>query len=311
MRLISFDIGIKNLAYVVFDINENTLNIIEWNIVNLLDDNLPVAHCNCKNTTNKEICNKPAKYTKNNCNYCEKHAKKNTLFLIRPKNRQLNSLKKMKMEELLKLQEECNMTGEETQRKQIKKDIVEKLDGFFKEKCYDTIELVKNKTSDNTDLITIGKNIKKILNNIKNFENVTDVIIENQYSSLAIRMRTIQGMLTQYFIMKNENINIEYISSQNKLKIFNMVDSTQAENVFTNMAIQPDAAKKIKEKYKKNKTDSIKHTHLILENNDSIFVWKSLFENNKKKDDLSDCFLQAIWFLVDKNKIKINGHKIH
>ena len=61
--------------------------------------------------------------------------------------------------------------------------------------------------------------------------------------------------------------------------------------------------KEKKEKYKKNKSDSIKHTHYILENNSVFMNWKPFFEESKKQDDLSDCFLQAIWFLFDKSKI--------
>lgn len=43
------------------------------------------------------------------------------------------------------------------------------------------------------------------------------VIIENQIGPLANKMKTIQGMLTQYFIMHNVE-TIEFISSSNKLK---------------------------------------------------------------------------------------------
>ena len=36
-------------------------------------------------------------------------------------------------------------------------------------------------------------------------------------SLIATRMKTIQGMLAQYFIMRDNNIQIEFISSTNKL----------------------------------------------------------------------------------------------
>ena len=46
------------------------------------------------------------------------------------------------------------------------------------------------------------------------------VIIENQISTIASRMKTLQGMISQYFIMKGIP-SIEFISSINKLKIIN------------------------------------------------------------------------------------------
>ena len=38
MKIISFDVGIKNLAYVIFDCSENDLTIVDWDIICLVDD---------------------------------------------------------------------------------------------------------------------------------------------------------------------------------------------------------------------------------------------------------------------------------
>ena len=48
------------------------------------------------------------------------------------------------------------------------------------------------------------------------FSQLHYVIIENQISPIANRMKSIQGMLTQYFITKDVP-HIEYISAINKL----------------------------------------------------------------------------------------------
>jgi hypothetical protein len=91
-------------------------------------------------------------------------------------------------------------------------------------------------------------------------------------------MKTIQGMLAQYFIMKfNDNIHISFVSSQNKLKDFTPRD---IEN---------------KNSYKEHKSDAIYYTNQILTNNPNMGSWE--FTSSKKKDDLADCFLQAIWYL--------------
>ena len=56
MKVISFDVGIKNMAYCIFDISSNISQypkIIEWNILNLLninDEPIPL----CKQLTSKK-----------------------------------------------------------------------------------------------------------------------------------------------------------------------------------------------------------------------------------------------------------------
>jgi hypothetical protein len=47
--------------------------------------------------------------------------------------------------------------------------------------------------------------------------NIDFILIENQIGPIANRMNSIQGMLTQYFIMKGL-YNIKYVSASNKLK---------------------------------------------------------------------------------------------
>ena len=67
MKILSFDIGIKNLAYVLLE-HDNEKNeaftICKWDIINLCN-----AIPSCTN------CKKPAKYTKNDIYYCRLHAK--------------------------------------------------------------------------------------------------------------------------------------------------------------------------------------------------------------------------------------------
>lgn len=38
MKIISFDVGIKNLAYVVIECDESQFNIVDWDIICLVDD---------------------------------------------------------------------------------------------------------------------------------------------------------------------------------------------------------------------------------------------------------------------------------
>ena len=136
--------------------------------------------------------------------------------------------------------------------------------------------------------------MKLLLDEIKDIDKVDYILIENQISPIANRMKTIQGMLAQYFIMKiGNNVNIFFISSQNKLKLFKQ---NKVEDV---------KKKKKDQNYSINKKDSIFYTIEILKNNIQLMNWLPLL-STKKKDDLSDCFLQCIWYLTFLNLIKIN-----
>ena len=103
---------------------------------------------------------------------------------------------------------------------------------------------------------------------------ISNVIIENQISPIANRMKTIQGMIAQYFIMRNEDIQIDFISAGNKLK---------------------DCDIELKSKYSDRKKLSIQ---VCLDNIDE--EWNSFFKSHSKKDDLADSFLQGLWFINNK-----------
>jgi hypothetical protein len=309
MKIISFDVGIKNLAYCIFNIENpgSPITIENWNVLNLLDDKPNVVSCNCKLVQKKKsfahalpVCGKKAKFKKNDLYYCEKHAKLSGFFLP---NKECSpaSLKKMKIENLQSLGNKYGVFLPEnvgtisfTPLEQIsipttKKGYLEKMLAFFEKKTLEIIKPTKNKTANDTDLVCIGKNMKKLLDEIPGIEQITHVIIENQISTIATRMKTIQGMCAQYFIMKcSQNVVVEFISSINKLKDFK--NKTVLEN---------DSSKTA---YKQHKKDGITFCKEFIENNLQFSQWKQCLETIKK-DDLADSFLQGIWYLKNKNII--------
>ena len=95
-------------------------------------------------------------------------------------------------------------------------------------------------------------------------------------------------MIAQYFIMNNNYKNIEFISSINKLKINN----TNKEN--TNKTEKTND-------YKSRKKQGISKCLEILTTDHRFTNKIEFFNNHKKKDDLSDCFLQGLWFIINKN----------
>ena len=133
-------------------------------------------------------------------------------------------------------------------------------------------------------LIEIGINLKLEMDLLFKDIKIDTVIIENQISPIANRMKTLQGMMAQYFIMNNVN-DIHFISASNKLKDFLANKQTT---------------------YSERKKKGIEVCEELLLNNEKISEHITLFENSKKKDDLADCFLQGLWFLKEKRLIQEN-----
>ena len=143
------------------------------------------------------------------------------------------------------------------------------------------------------DLITYGRNLMKHLDAIlypvaSSASNVIDMmIVENQISTLASRMKTLQGMITQYFIMKQVP-QIEFISASCKLKLF--TDSQMSYDDEMNIDASTYADRK------KSGIVVCRSLGEISRKHQSDFAkWMACFENHKKKDDLADCFLQGLW----------------
>ena len=95
-------------------------------------------------------------------------------------------------------------------------------------------------------------------------------------------MKSIQGMITQYFIMKNIT-NITFVSSANKLKRFISEKTT----------------------YDERKKLGINITKDILEKSETNVEWIDIITTHKKRDDLADSFLQVLWFLEHNQLINI------
>ena len=71
MKIISFDVGIKNMAYCIFDLSLNTtISISQWNVLNLIDQPQgSVIHtCNCMVEIKKTKQQKKKKYFQRNKN---------------------------------------------------------------------------------------------------------------------------------------------------------------------------------------------------------------------------------------------------
>lgn len=289
MKILSFDVGIKNLAICLLKSNDNSsknklekyvskkdnnkLNVIilDWQ---LLDLSPTVTHkCSCKKKNSTELCGLTACYKdfNNNC-YCKRHAKSSE-YLIPDTKLNSNQLKRNSLKKLNEIIDLYNI--KDTKELKTKDQIIDAIEKYKNNHFLSHIE--KDSFKANKDsLISLCRIMTQKLDALYSsnedlYKDIDIVLIENQIGKIAVRMKSIQGMLTQYFVGRGIQ-NIEYVSSMNKLKNF-------CENKNMN--------------YKERKAESI----VVTRNQIELYNpnWLDFFNNFSKKDDLADCFLQALW----------------
>jgi hypothetical protein len=271
MHILSIDVGIKNLALCLLSSEKE---IVMWDVLNISCEDVPQTNTEC--STKCSLCKNNAKYRKNETLYCLRHSKE-TAYLLPTKDLLPSKIEKMKLQQLKELVETYGFdTSSIEKTKKLKADYI----SLIKSNLLDPVaesssESTKTKASE-ISLVTISRIMTDKLDRLlQNGPTIDAIIIENQISPIATRMTSIQGMLTQYFIMKNREQQIQYISAKNKLKAFD-VD---------------------KECYKDRKKSGIEICKTLLEKQDE---WCAFFMKHKKKDDLADCYLQGIWYIDNK-----------
>jgi hypothetical protein len=218
-------------------------------------------------------CIKNGKYFKSNNYYCKIHAKKYN-FKIPTKEYNLKVIKKLKINQMKTVAINYDLSYNKTYRK---KNFLELFEKDLSNNYFNTIAFVNTMK---ISLVTYGKHLKEAFNK-KKWGKLDFVLVENQIGPLALRMKTLQGMIMQHFIEKD--FNVLEISPSNKLKDFLGNKKTT---------------------YTERKKESIKITQNILLKEFLINKWLSHFNTHKKKDDLADSFLQGLWYFKKHKLIK-------
>jgi len=129
---------------------------------------------------------------------------------------------------------------------------------------------------------------------------VDTVVIEKQ-PSFNPKMRIIAGCLQTYFYIRgvidkpiNPINSVEFFSPKHKLKCY-----TGPE-----LDISSKNGKIVKGKYAQTKKMGVAIAYVKLEEYTESPEMIKLFENSKKKDDLSDCYLQALTYSLFKTQSK-------
>jgi hypothetical protein len=270
MKILSIDVGIKNLAYCLVNFENDEISIDSWDIINICQDKNLV--CNEKLKKKNTPCGKKAKFCKYGINYCSIHSK-NSEFLtptndLRILKKKLSNNKRIVHKKLIEFCKENDLEYLKIKKEVLIKNILK----HFNSKYLDNIEKIN---ANNLDMIDCGILLKKHLDKTFKNKKIDKIIIENQIGPLALRMKMIQGMITQHFIEKKLE-NIDLVNASNKLKHF---------------------LKGKKTTYNERKKLGIELTRNMLQTETILNKWLEYFNKNPKKDDLADSYLQCLWYI--------------
>jgi hypothetical protein len=271
--IVSVDVGIVKLAFALFKQDEEGEPFLldKWSVINLTQNTVDTVGATCCECVKKATC------YKGTLHYCAKHGKKSG-GLLPSTELKLSNINKLKKEAVLELIVKLGLVNDDYSSKN-KKDLVSIVKDHLEKNVLTPI--VKTNAS-KLDLNTIGRNIKTNFDEIFADDtcHIDEVIIENQIGPQAIRMKTIQGMLSQYFIMRYDNVSIKFVNASNKLK-----GETSSSIVIST--------------YKDRKEMGIQMCKNIIQT-DPYKKWTEFLDSKKKTTgiaDLSDCFLQGLWYI--------------
>jgi hypothetical protein len=188
-------------------------------------------------------------------------------------------------------------------------------------------------------LVFVGYSLMKQFDELFYNENCPDqnknkidaVVIENQISPIANRMKTVQGMITQYFLMRGVDKDyIIYFSSVQKLKVapYHFIfHDTSEKNPGDDDADEVDDIQTYDDRKKAGVacvrkilagSSTTSSSSSMTGSNSSPFTihskecthssaklcscWLHRFESHKKKDDMADSFLQGLSYIVKTAK---------
>lgn len=140
----------------------------------------------------------------------------------------------------------------------------------------------KKKIKTNNTIYNIGRKLINELDKTFQSNEYDEIIIENQPSLKNPTMKSIQMIVYTYFLIKT-TVKVEMVNARNKLK------------VYKGPVILTPYTNDKKNKYKNNKYLAIKYCSSMIQNQNKTFI--ELYETSKKKDDLADCYLQAIYWI--------------
>ena len=318
--VLSFDVGIVNLAYCIIKKNDDKFEILKWDIINIDDNKIVCNH----NNRNKSLCGHNAKYNYNDINLCSAHYKSfiktfdkefSKNFIHEKLNDKVDKEDKEDKENNIYIEKSCcvnrckimgNINYNNTHYcdkhfEKIKKEYI----------ANNTPKKIKNQNSNYKSINNLSNILFNKLDILKDdFLTVDEILIENQPSLLNPTMKTISSLLYSYFtlrgiidksITKSTISAVHFISPQNKLKI-NKENTDKTLNTVKNID-------NTENKETINKTTLKRQEYLLTKDLGKQYCKKliekeekyiKILDSHKKNDDLCDSFLQGFYYLFYK-----------
>ena len=284
-KILSFDVGIKNLAYCLMekktDGTNYDLNIKKWNIINLVED--------------RDLC----KYKLRTGNFCGKIARfqmkttSDTSLVLCNAHKDKCKVEVTETEKFKCVHTKCNLN--------CKYNILNNSEWSWCDKHQKDSKKVltqfkaKKITGQNCSQQPIQELAQKLftkLDSEKDLIQVDEILIENQPSLKNPNMKTIASILYSYFVMRgivdkdrtHSPINfVKFISPSNKLKVDKSVTLDKLNK-----------AKDQKEYYDITKGLGKIYCTTLIKDSEKHFL-----AAHAKQDDLCDCFLQGFQYLFN------------
>ena len=313
MIIISWDVGIIHLAYCVLkyifdeELQKATVEIIDWDEINLIEDDRIKLECCGKMKAKKDvvpkICGKNATYCLTregeSFGFCKMHLSQSDNYWSEKQTRrlfkQLESDNNHSCTYLKNTGSLCDKKCKYIYRNG--KDKIYYCTAHYKSELNKKIKelsplLIKNLIVKKYPTSQLQLNLIKKLDLLsKHFAKlgIEEVIIENQPSQKNPKMKSISNTLFDYFLIRGyidkiHNMDIKlvrFICPSNKLKVNN-------DNTIEVFKANKDTTKK----YKLTKALGIEYTKKLIDENQLTYL-----ELYKKKDDICDAYLQGRYYL--------------
>ncbi len=284
MRYLSWDVGVKNMAYALLEKDGDNCKLLKTGILNLIDKR---ECCSFMLRTKKE-CGKIARQKVLNdkmeeVNLCKAHCTK-----VKIEPTKSSDYKCVKCGSVSSI----NILGkEEWSWCEKHENLSKKVLTQFKAKK------ITGQNCSQQPIQELVTELVKKLDEHKDFLNIEGVWIENQPSLINPSIKTIASALYTYFIVRgvidkkeNKVKFVKFASPLNKLKVAKKTTDEALKN-----------AKSDREYYNIEKGLAIIYVKTLV-TKDELKIMETAIENNDNKgDDLCDAYLQGFHHIFDGN----------
>jgi len=295
MKVLSWDVGIINLAYCLIDYNKQTkeFKILDWDIINLTDrEKMKCTECNANPSYYQDISEKY---------YCKNHSK--LASITPPEFNNLFTINENCPLDLCSFQGKTDLCGKKSKYELKTTETNYYCNTHAKSKYNSLCNSYKlvNHSKKGIDKMSMDDFLLRLIKELDKrplLLNCEYVFIENQPTMKNPRMKTISVTLYNYYTIRgivDKHISnsplkeVHFMAPSNKLKLADNGDKAELVKVKNN----DDESKT----YKLTKALGVKY---CLEMIKQYPEWVAKFNSHKKKDDLADCFLQGMYALINK-----------